>query len=1000
MKVNMPVNNHEQKLNEGEILISTTNIKGMITYCNDAFIAISGFSEKELINTSHNIVRHPDMPVAAFKDLWNTIQAGRTWTGMVKNRCKNGDYYWVKTNVSPEYTDGRISAYISARSKPSAEEVKNAEEFYRKINQGKASLKPSLFQRMNFFNRTNLSLKLFVSALLLLLPLCFLIYIYTNESQHMVQDAKLEARGLQQLIPVTQVMVDLSKHRAIANGLLDNHISNNEELNARSEKIDQGIQDVAGKIKMLNDKKLNNKWRVIKQHWQKLNSMSSGADKQMLYREHSDLITELGSYLEDIASHTYILMNKEFGRYSLSNTVIYILPELIKNTGDLEGITNGIIARKNLSEENKYTLISRMNTLRNNIRRLNKKMADVYRDDALWSSTLKPESKIVQQRVVAYMNSIMSVVLSEAALKQGSQDVTSQLTEESGNVIHATLKLYVSSVSLLSASAEQEIQREQHNLYSTIAYVAVFVLLGIAMMFWMSRTIVRGIRHLIDVFGLISGGHYDNQVVINTDDEIGDALQAIRTMQNITGFNFSIAQDQAIKNGRISTALDNASTSVSVTDNKGIIVYMNHAATNMFENMKESIKQVVTDFSVESLVGSLADFLPDVNELSYQALKEQKEIVSRSVDLAGVTLDMEIAPVFDSEGEYSGSVIEWRDRTEEKKIEKVLADVVKQAAAGDFSKQVNFNTENKFYQRLGSGVNDILKNTGYSINDVETVLAAISQGDLSKTMDGNYQGVFAQLKTNVNTTVEKLSSIIHSAKSNAVEVANASSEVSQTAQQIGDGSSEQAASLEEISSSMEEMTATISHSAENAAQTEKIATSAAADAQTSGQIVSTAVDSMKQIADKISIIEEISRQTNLLALNAAIEAARAGEHGKGFAVVASEVRKLAERSQKAAAEISELSGDTVTVAELAGDRLSDLVPNIQKTAELIQEISAGARQQDIGANEINAAIQQLDTVVQRSASSSEKLAGAAKVLSEESELQKQSMQFFSTEGIS
>jgi len=993
----MPVNDHEQKLNEGDVLISTTNIKGTITYCNDTFVAISGFSEKELIGKNHNIVRHPDMPIAAFKNLWETVQAGKTWTGLVKNRCKNGDYYWVKANVSPEYKDGKITSYLSARNKPSREEIAAAEKLYKKINQGKASLKPSFFQRINFFNRINLSLKLSVGALLLLLPLCFLLYIYANENNAVVQEARLEVHGLQQLIPVTRVMIDLSRHRALVNGLSDNHGADNEALNASSGKIDQAIQDVADSVTTLNDKKLNNKWLVIKQHWQKLNNISSSADKQILYRKHSDLMNELDGYLEDIATHTYILMNKEFGRYSLSNTVIYILPELIKNTGDLEGLTRGVLARRQLGKEDKFALISRMNTVRDNLRRLNKKMTDVYQDDATWSATLKPESEIVQQRAVAYMNSIMSVVLNEATLKQGSQDSANRLTEESDNVIQATLKLYTSSVALLSTSAKQEVQRVHHNLYSTLAYVVVFALLGMMLMFWISRTIVRGIHHLIDVFGLISEGHYYNQVVIYTDDETGDALQAIRTMQNRIGFNFSIAHDQAIKSGRISAALDNASTSVTVTDNNSTIVYMNNAAETMFEHIAENLKQVVTDFSVSGLVGSPVGFLPNIEELTREALCQQKEVISRSVELAGVTLDMEIAPVLDSAGEYSGSVIEWRDRTEENKVETVLADVVKQAAAGDFSKQVNFNTENKFYQRLGSGVNDILKNTGHSIDDVEKVLGAIAQGDLSKTMSGSYQGVFAQLKINVNKTVEKLSGIIHSVKSNAVEVANASSGVSDTAKQIGDGSSEQAASLEEISSAMEEMTATISHSAENAAQTEKIATSVSADAETSGQIVSTAVDSMKQIADKISIIEEISRQTNLLALNAAIEAARAGEHGKGFAVVASEVRKLAERSQKAAAEISELSSDTVTVAELAGDRLSDLVPNIQKTAELIQEISAGARQQDIGANEINTAIQQLDTVVQRSASSSEKLAEAAKVLSEESELQKQSMQFFSTE---
>jgi len=190
------------------------------------------------------------------------------------------------------------------------------------------------------------------------------------------------------------------------------------------------------------------------------------------------------------------------------------------------------------------------------------------------------------------------------------------------------------------------------------------------------------------------------------------------------------------------------------------------------------------------------------------------------------------------------------------------------------------------------------------------------------------------------------------------------------------------------------MAANISQSANNAAQTEDLAQKVSVDAETSGKIVATAADSMKEIANRITIIEEISRQTNMLALNAAIEAARAGEHGKGFAVVAAEVRKLAERSQKAASEISDLSDDVVTLSELAGERLGDLVPSIKQTAELVQEISVSAQEQDNGANEINTALQQLDSVVQRSAGSSEELVTSAKSLAEQSNSHKQTIDYF------
>ncbi|MEW6521939.1 MAG: methyl-accepting chemotaxis protein, partial [Thermodesulfobacteriota bacterium] len=209
---------------------------------------------------------------------------------------------------------------------------------------------------------------------------------------------------------------------------------------------------------------------------------------------------------------------------------------------------------------------------------------------------------------------------------------------------------------------------------------------------------------------------------------------------------------------------------------------------------------------------------------------------------------------------------------------------------------------------------------------------------------------------------------------------------------------EQAAAAEEASSSMEQMSSNIRQNADNALQTEKIAVKSASDAQEGGKAVNQTVGAMKEIAGKISIIEEIARQTNLLALNAAIEAARAGEHGKGFAVVASEVRKLAERSQKAAAEISELSSASVEVAEKAGDMLSKMLPDIQKTAELVQEISAASKEQDTGAEQINKAIQQLDQVIQQNAGASEEMSSTAEELSAQAEQLQGIIAFFKVDG--
>jgi methyl-accepting chemotaxis protein len=228
----------------------------------------------------------------------------------------------------------------------------------------------------------------------------------------------------------------------------------------------------------------------------------------------------------------------------------------------------------------------------------------------------------------------------------------------------------------------------------------------------------------------------------------------------------------------------------------------------------------------------------------------------------------------------------------------------------------------------------------------------------------------------------------------AGEVASASQSISTASVQVSNGASAQAASAEEASSSMEEMGSNIKQNADNAQQTDKIATKSAKDAQESGKSVAEAVQAMKEIANKISIIEEIARQTNLLALNAAIEAARAGEHGKGFAVVAAEVRKLAERSQKAAGEINQLSVTTVKVSEKAGEMLEKLVPDIQKTAELVQEITAASKEQDAGAEQINKALQQLEKVIQQNASAAEEMASTTDELTSQSDQLMSALGFF------
>jgi len=395
------------------------------------------------------------------------------------------------------------------------------------------------------------------------------------------------------------------------------------------------------------------------------------------------------------------------------------------------------------------------------------------------------------------------------------------------------------------------------------------------------------------------------------------------------------------------------------------------------------------------------------------------------------------APLKDGDGKVVGALEYILDISKEMEITQGLTALAEAAVDGRLDERADPDRFQGNYRRIVGGVNEILEAVIPPLKTAAEYVHRISRGEAPEKITADYRGDFNEIKESLNlligateditglaeemsrgnlilevrersaqdrlmqalnVMIQRLNSVVLDVKRASENVSAGSRQMSASAEETSQGASEQAASAEQASSSMEEMAANISQNADHAQETEKIALKSAEEAAESGRAVAETVAAMTEIADKIAIVEDIAAKTDLLALNAAIEAARAGEHGKGFAVVASEVRKLSERSQKAAAEIRKLADASMAVAGTAGEKLEALVPNIRKTAELVQEISAATTEQNSGADQINTAIQQLDQVIQQNSSTSEEMASTSEELASQAEQLSTTMSFFQVNG--
>ncbi|WP_312315715.1 methyl-accepting chemotaxis protein [Stenotrophomonas sp.] len=432
---------------------------------------------------------------------------------------------------------------------------------------------------------------------------------------------------------------------------------------------------------------------------------------------------------------------------------------------------------------------------------------------------------------------------------------------------------------------------------------------------------------------------------------------------------------------RIRAALNDVTTNVMIADAERNIVYVNRPLQRMLAAAESDLRRDLPQFSAADLVGRNIDIFHRHPEHQARLLETLKSTHRAQIRVGGRVMQLIVNPITAADGSRQGFVVEWADRTLEVQVEEELGRIVEAAAAGDFSGRVVTEGKQGFFLQLAQRLNALLDANAGSIEQVSLLLAALSRGDLTAQMQGDFQGVFARIQDDANATITQLTDIVGRIQSASNNLNQAAGEMAHGNAHLASRTEQQAASLEETAATMEELTSTVRQNAEHARQANRLASEAADVAAQGGTVVGEVVDTMsaieaasRRIGDIITVIDGIAFQTNILALNAAVEAARAGEQGRGFAVVATEVRTLAQRSADAAWEIKGLIADSVDkvahgaqLVNRAGQTMGGIVTAVGQVNTIMGEISAASQEQSTGIEQVNQSIAQMDAGTRQNA---------------------------------